>query len=55
MSGKTQNAKLKQKITEMTEVKKPKKQTIKPVIKKSEPVVEEIKPQIKDTIIQWWT
>ena len=36
----------------MTEVKKPKKQTIKPVIKKSEPVVEEIKPQIKDTIIQ---
>jgi hypothetical protein len=47
-----QNAKLKQKITEMVEVKKPKKQAIKPVIKKSEPVVEEIKPQIKDTIIQ---
>jgi hypothetical protein len=47
-----QNAKLKQKITEMVEVKKPKKQVIKPVIKKSEPVVEEIKPQIKDTIIQ---
>lgn len=47
-----QNAKLKQKITEMTEVKKPKKQIIKPVIKKSEPAVEEIKPQIKDTITQ---
>ena len=47
-----QNEKLKQKISKMTIIKKPKKQTIKPVIKKSEPVVEEIKPQIKDTIIQ---
>jgi hypothetical protein len=49
---KYQNEKLKQQINKMVFVKKPKKQFIKPVVKKQEIITEEVKPQIKDTITQ---
>lgn len=44
-----QNAKLNQKIKELTEVKKTKKYVFKPVVKKQEVIAEEQKPQITDT------
>jgi hypothetical protein len=43
-----QNEKLKQKISKMTIIKKPKKQTIKPIIKK-ENTVEVVNPVVSDT------
>jgi len=46
------NSKLNQKIKELTEVKKPKNLYVKPVVKKQDPVVEEISPVINDTTKQ---
>ena len=43
-----QNEKLKQKISKMTIIKKPKKQTIKPIIKK-ENTIEAANPVVSDT------
>jgi hypothetical protein len=43
-----QNEKLKQKISKMTIIKKPKKQTIKPIIKK-ENTIEVANPVVSDT------
>ena len=44
-----QNEKLKQQVNKMTFVKKPKKEFIKPAVKKQEVIKEEVKPQITDT------
>lgn len=45
-----QNAKLKQKINELTAIKKPiVKPVVRPVVKKQEVIAEEQKPQITDT------
>lgn len=44
-----QNAKLTQKINELTTVKKVKKPVVKPVIKKEVIIAEEVKPDITDT------
>lgn len=44
-----QNEKLKQQVNKMTFVKKPKKEFIKPAVKKQEVIKEEINPEITDT------